>query len=227
MRRTVSFRHSERMKSTAAREAVADSTAQASAMATAAAAVVEARPVRAASGGFNLNWFDCDLLVGIGVNPQPHSFRLRQNHPNPFNPQTTISFDLPRVMRVSLRVYDISGRLVAVLLDDVSAPAGRNELVWQGRDFAGQAVSSGSYIYRLQAGGRGPDREDDAVEMSRVTVCGQDVAAERTKSNNRTSASTSARKEIASSSSMPAPSPATRTKLSQAISPSTTCSHAP
>ena len=79
-------------------------------------------------------------------------FALHDAHPNPFNPQTTISFDLPRQTSVSLRVYDVSGRLVNVLLDGDIAAQGRNEVVWRGRDMAGRVVSAGVYFYRLDAG---------------------------------------------------------------------------
>lgn len=72
--------------------------------------------------------------------------------PNPFNPQTTIAFDLPRQEAVRLSVYDVSGRLVDVLIDNEIAAQGRNEVVWRGRDMAGRVVSAGVYFYRLEAG---------------------------------------------------------------------------
>ena len=72
--------------------------------------------------------------------------------PNPFNPSTTTHFDLPREQMVSLRVYDISGRLVDVLLDDRMAPKGPNEIVWVGRDQTGRQLPSGTYFYRLEFG---------------------------------------------------------------------------
>jgi len=75
-----------------------------------------------------------------------------RNTPNPFNPQTTIAFDLPSEQAVSLCVYDVSGRLVGVLIDNVIAQAGRNEVVWRGRDLDGRIVSAGIYFYRLTAG---------------------------------------------------------------------------
>lgn len=78
---------------------------------------------------------------------------LHQNRPNPFNPQTTIAFDLPSEQAVSLRVYDVAGRLMDTLLSDAPANAGRNEVVWRGRDTAGRVVPAGIYFYRLTAGG--------------------------------------------------------------------------
>jgi len=74
-----------------------------------------------------------------------------QNHPNPFNPSTTISFDLPVSMHAVLEVFDVRGRRVARLLD-AGLPAGRHDVVWDGRDAQGRAAGSGVYFYRLQAG---------------------------------------------------------------------------
>lgn len=87
-----------------------------------------------------------------GGDPLPREFTLEANYPNPFNPRTTIAFDLPAPSVVSLRVYDVSGRLVDVLLADEAMGAGRNEVAWQGRDTAGRVVSAGIYFYRLDAG---------------------------------------------------------------------------
>ena len=79
--------------------------------------------------------------------------QLHQNRPNPFNPQTTISFDLPRAMEVSLKIYDISGRLVHEALADQVGHPGRNQVIWAGRDRNGRRLPSGTYFYRLKAGG--------------------------------------------------------------------------
>jgi hypothetical protein len=76
---------------------------------------------------------------------------LHQNHPNPFNPQTTIAYDIPSVSRVRLLVMDVSGRLVRTLVDENQEPGSRS-VVWNGRDDAGSAVSSGVYFYVLDAG---------------------------------------------------------------------------
>jgi hypothetical protein len=79
----------------------------------------------------------------------PH---LIQNYPNPFNPQTTIAYDLPKQEAVSLRVFDLSGRLVRMLVDSEIVASGRQEAVWNGRDDTGRRVASGTYFYRLEAG---------------------------------------------------------------------------
>jgi hypothetical protein len=77
---------------------------------------------------------------------------LYQNRPNPFNPSTTISFSLPGECAVRLEVYDVSGRLVARLIDGERRAAGLNNVAWNGRDASGRSSTSGVYIYRLTAG---------------------------------------------------------------------------
>ncbi len=83
----------------------------------------------------------------------PKQLSLHQNVPNPFNPSTTIFYDLPAAGRVTITVYDVHGRLVRSLLDRQDA-AGTRSVAWDGRDNAGQRVASGTYFYRLQTGGR-------------------------------------------------------------------------
>jgi len=75
------------------------------------------------------------------------------NHPNPFNPSTTISYRLAETLPVSLRVYDLSGRLVRTLVHGENQSPGAHEFVWEGRNDGGQSVASGTYVYRLDAGG--------------------------------------------------------------------------
>ncbi len=74
-------------------------------------------------------------------------------HPNPFNPRTTIKYDLPESGPVRLSVFDIAGRLVRTLVDE-SKPQGSHEAVWDGRDTSGREVGSGSYLARLEFGGK-------------------------------------------------------------------------
>jgi hypothetical protein len=77
---------------------------------------------------------------------------LHANSPNPFNPETTIRYSLPRATWVRLFVYDVSGRLVR-RLDDGMEPAGERAVTWNGRDDRGTPVGSGVYIYRLDVDG--------------------------------------------------------------------------
>jgi flagellar hook assembly protein FlgD len=69
--------------------------------------------------------------------------------PNPFNPTTTIRFDLAHAGHVSLRIYDVSGRLVRRLIEAKLEAAGGLEAKWNGLDETGNRVASGVYFYRL------------------------------------------------------------------------------
>jgi len=77
---------------------------------------------------------------------------LEQNHPNPFNPLTTIPFNLAARQAVELAVFDAGGRRVATLLNTELDP-GPHEVDWDGTDDRGRPVASGVYFYRLTAGG--------------------------------------------------------------------------
>ena len=81
----------------------------------------------------------------------PTEFALNGNYPNPFNPTTTIQFDLPEASSVRLEVYDMMGRRVATLVNG-ELGAGSYESIWDARNDAGIQVASGVYVYLLQAG---------------------------------------------------------------------------
>jgi PKD repeat protein len=87
----------------------------------------------------------------LSVRLVPDQFALVQNFPNPFNPETTIAYDLSERAPVRLEIYDILGQRVRVLMDEVQV-AGRYQVRWDGRNAMGQGVGSGVYFYRLQAG---------------------------------------------------------------------------
>ena len=82
---------------------------------------------------------------------KPLAYNVR-NHPNPFNPMTTIEFSLPTAGAVTLRVYDVNGRLVKALLSEVAYGSGTYSVDWNGTDTAGQKVASGVYLYRYTSG---------------------------------------------------------------------------
>jgi hypothetical protein len=84
--------------------------------------------------------------VGRDDGTVPAEYSLSQNFPNPFNPVTTIRYGIPAAGRVTLTVYDILGRTVAVLVDAIHQP-GRHDAT-----FDGMRYSSGVYFYRIQAG---------------------------------------------------------------------------
>ncbi len=90
-------------------------------------------------------------ISGVGQEV-PSRYNLSQNVPNPFNPMTTIFFELPEQTRVRLQVFDISGRLVRHLINGDSMGAGRQQVIWNGKDDTGQQVSAGVYFYHLSAG---------------------------------------------------------------------------
>ncbi len=88
----------------------------------------------------------------VDLDAQPVvSFSVDQNVPNPFVSNTRIRFALPESRAVSLKVYNVEGRLVRTLADR-AYPAGRHELAWDGNDGTGSRVTSGVYFYRFSAG---------------------------------------------------------------------------
>jgi hypothetical protein len=82
---------------------------------------------------------------------EPLTYRLYQNHPNPFSAATAIRYDLPERSSVSLRVYDVRGRLVRSLVREGAMAPGRHVAEWDGRDHNGRKVSAGVYFCRLMA----------------------------------------------------------------------------
>jgi choice-of-anchor B domain-containing protein len=82
----------------------------------------------------------------------PSQFALEQNFPNPFNPTTTISYNLAEAGHVRLAVYNVTGKQVRVLRDGHQSQ-GLQSATWNARDDSGRPVSSGVYFYRLETGG--------------------------------------------------------------------------
>jgi hypothetical protein len=89
--------------------------------------------------------------VNTDVPELPADYTLAANYPNPFNPATTIEFALPTAERVELLVFAVDGRQIATLVAE-QLPAGHHAVTWNGRNQQGEAVASGIYFYRLQAG---------------------------------------------------------------------------
>jgi hypothetical protein len=92
-------------------------------------------------------------LDGAAVTPAVNQVVLHQNSPNPFNPQTSIRFELPDAMRVRLSIYDVQGRAVRTLVDEHRG-AGIHDVRWDGTDDRGTTVATGIYFYVLDAGGK-------------------------------------------------------------------------
>lgn len=85
------------------------------------------------------------------IQPQPATFYLEANFPNPFNPSTKFRYTLPEGRHVSIVIYDINSKKVVELIDNYQN-AGTYEVTWNGKDNLGQQVASGTYIYRIKAG---------------------------------------------------------------------------
>jgi subtilisin family serine protease len=84
----------------------------------------------------------------VAVTPVPERSALHQNVPNPFNPSTTIHFDLVTATAVDLLIYDVSGRLVRTLVN-YRMPRGEHQFEWDGLNDRGVRVTAGVYFYRL------------------------------------------------------------------------------
>ena len=93
--------------------------------------------------------------------PVPKIYKLAQSYPNPFNPTTTIRYQLPEECHVVLNVYNILGQLVKTLVDE-SKPAGWYSVHWDGKDSSGKPVASGIYLYQIQA--------KDFIQIKKMTL---------------------------------------------------------
>ncbi len=92
-------------------------------------------------------------VLGLeGAPGLPTEFALHPNYPNPFNPSTTMAYDLPQAGPVALVVYDLRGRQVARLAEG-RREAGYHQVTWAGRDAAGREMPTGIYIVRLTTPG--------------------------------------------------------------------------
>lgn len=101
------------------------------------------------------------LAVKIADTPLPTGYSLMQNHPNPFNPTTTIRYSLADNARVRVEVRNVLGQLVRVLEDSYQS-VGVYETTWDGRNSAGQEVASGVYFYSL--------RSNDVVQTRKMVL---------------------------------------------------------
>lgn len=104
-----------------------------------------------ASGGESVPTAPSEV-TGVRDVARPLGISLLGNVPNPFNPKTTIRFELPAERSVDLTVFDASGAVVRELLVGASYGAGRHGADWDGRDQGGRSVPTGVYFYRLTAG---------------------------------------------------------------------------
>jgi len=99
-----------------------------------------------------IEWLGNDLGSPTSADPLVVAKNtLEANYPNPFNPTTTIRFNIEQRGHVMLSVYNVAGQLVRTLVDDVREPAqgGLHSVVWYGESQAGEEVASGVYFYKL------------------------------------------------------------------------------
>ena len=93
----------------------------------------------------------CVLVSNDESNQLPTAFSLYNNYPNPFNPMTTIRYNLPEDALVNITIYDMMGRVVTNLVSS-QKNAGYKTIQWNATNDAGQPVSAGLYLYTIQAG---------------------------------------------------------------------------
>ena len=98
-------------------------------------------------------WINAGSPTLSFINKQsiPNVYVLDQNHPNPFNPTTTLRYDLPEDVMVNITIYDMMGRQVKTLINGKQS-AGYKSLQWNATNNLGQSVSAGLYLYMIQAG---------------------------------------------------------------------------
>lgn len=103
------------------------------------------------AGEFNVNWFEV-VLVPTAIPPHVVTPLGLESYPNPFNPRTTIRFELDAPSSVDLVIYDAQGRRVRTLVSGESLAPGQHARAWDGRDAAGRVASGGVYFGRLDTG---------------------------------------------------------------------------
>ena len=89
--------------------------------------------------------------LGVDQNITPTVFKIYQNHPNPFNPSTNISYQLAKNSRVKITIHNTVGKLVKILVDDFQS-SGLRTIKWNGKNSNNDNVSSGIYFYSIQSG---------------------------------------------------------------------------
>jgi hypothetical protein len=92
-----------------------------------------------------------ELTLSSDAGETPDQFILQNNYPNPFNPETTIKFEIPKDEFITLEIYNIAGTKIRTLVNS-SYKAGEHSATWDGRNDNGDKVSSGAYLYKFRAG---------------------------------------------------------------------------
>ena len=125
---------------------------------------LNAQNIGGASAYSTARLFTTGTVLGVQENAvqMPKEFALAQNYPNPFNPSTTIGYDLPKSAYVSLKIYDVLGRLVVTLADGIQV-ASHYKVEWNA-----SGVSSGVYFYRIEA--RPQDGSDNFSSIKKLML---------------------------------------------------------
>ena len=100
-----------------------------------------------------LAWMDSDILLSLDPSPIAVGFRLNGPFPNPFNPSTVISYELPYDLNIEINIFNLLGRKVRSLLNE-TRPAGQGSTIWDGKTENGHLASGGVYFISVQV--RGP-----------------------------------------------------------------------
>ena len=100
-----------------------------------------------------LAWMDSDILLSLDPSPIAAGFRLNGPFPNPFNPSTVISYELPYDLNIEINIFNLLGRKVRSLLNE-TRPAGQGSTIWDGKTENGHLASGGVYFISVQV--RGP-----------------------------------------------------------------------
>jgi flagellar hook assembly protein FlgD len=90
-------------------------------------------------------------LGNTSIREIPTSFAIQNNYPNPFNPTTTVKYQIPENTHVRLVVYNMLGQRVRTIVDQ-PREAGYYSVQWDGKNDYGVSITSGIYVYRIQAG---------------------------------------------------------------------------
>ena len=99
----------------------------------------------------NISFYSNSVGIDNRNETFPQGFALEQNFPNPFNPVTTLRYDLPENSYVNVTVYDMLGRQVRTLVN-TTQDAGFRSVIWNATNDYGKPVSAGIYLYQIQAG---------------------------------------------------------------------------
>jgi len=92
---------------------------------------------------------DQEMLSAEDVSFTPKEFRLYDAYPNPFNPVTTVRYDLPKNSLVTITIYDMLGKKVKTLINQIQ-DAGHQYIIWDGTNTNGSSIGVGVYLYQIQ-----------------------------------------------------------------------------